>query len=146
MNDFNVLQSAVSILKATGRFQSIRLGRLEQPIANPTGAHVIIQRVGFHHDIRQGAMDTLERRVRFRIDLRYYNPDPSTRSERIIGLEASIFNSLNNVSIGGMTIPARTTVEAGLDNLKEDLQPGMSQVMIDGYFAYAVDPTDGLTT
>lgn len=91
-------------------------------------------------------MDTLERRVRYRIDLRVYHPNVTTRAERLILLEATIFNNLNNSNLGGLVIPSRSTVESGTENVKEDLQTGLSQVIIDGYFAYAVDPTGSLST
>jgi hypothetical protein len=146
MNDANVFLSIVTIVKATNRFQSVRWGRLESPLSNPTGGHVIIQRLSWAHDVRQATMDTLERRVRFRIDLRQYHPDVTTRNERIIISESLLFNILNNTSLGGLVIPARTTVEAGTDNVREDLQPGLSQVMMDGYFSYRVDPVGGLTS
>lgn len=146
MNDASVFQSMVNIIKATNKFQSVRWGRLESPLTNPTGGHVIVQRLSWSHDNRQSTMDTLERRVRFRIDLRHYHPDVPTRNERIISSEANIFNVLNNSSLNGLVIPARTTVESGTDNVREDLQPGLSQVMMDGYFSYPIDPSGGLTT
>lgn len=145
VNDSIAFRKIVDILKGTGRFQSVRWGRLEEPISNPTGGHAIIQRLGWNHNTRDAAMDTLERRVRYRIDLRYYNPDVPTRGDRIIILEAVIFNNLNNSNLGGLVTPARSTVETAVDNIKEDLQPGLSQVMIDGYFTYSIDPTGGLT-
>jgi hypothetical protein len=144
VNDTVVFQSMMNIVKATNQFQSVRWGRLESPLANPTGGHVILQRLSWAHDHRQAAMDTLERRVRFRVDLRYYHPDVPTRNERIITCESVIFNILNNSSLGGLVIPVRTTVETGTDNVKEDLQPGLSQVMMDGYFSYSIDPSGGL--
>lgn len=146
VNDADVFKKIAEILKGTGRFQSVRWGRLEEPISNPTGGHAIIQRLSWRHDLRRANTDTLERAVRFRIDLRYYHPDVAARGERMISLEATIFNNLNNSSISGLVIPGRSTVETGADNIKEDLQPGLSQVMIDGNFSYAVDPTGGLST
>jgi hypothetical protein len=146
MNDVAALQEILNIIKATNRFQSVRWGRLESPLTNPTGGHVIVQRLSWSHDNRQATMDTLERRVRFRIDLRYYHPDVLTRNARIISSEALIFNVLNNSSLNGLVTPARTTVEVGTDNIREDLQPGLSQVMIDGYFSYSIDPSGGLST
>jgi hypothetical protein len=145
MNDSIVFQSIMNIIKATNRFQSVRWGRLESPLTNPTGGHVIVQRLSWSHDNRQATMDTLERRVRFRIDLRYYHPDVLIRNERIISSEAIIFNVLNNSSLNGLVTPARTTVEAGTDNVKEDLQSGLSQVMMEGHFSYSIDPSGGLT-
>lgn len=141
MQDEKVFDYIVSVLKATGKFRHVSWG--DPGVSLPSdGASVVFQRFEFATDERFAAADFDERRVTYRATLSYRNPNPDLRKRRLLNYEGIIINSLHHKRLADLTMPRKTTVARGRDDLKQP--EGTAAVVIEGVFTYAVPPMDAM--
>jgi hypothetical protein len=145
--DRDILEAAHDLLAATGEFDGVYLTGLPEEKGRPSGHRNACALAVLDWDDTSFAEDqsqtAITRKVRWAVTLMARREDPDARDRELDRLAQVAMNTLDGVSLAGLTFPAQTKLKKGR---YEKPAPPERRLTVTGEFAYLVTGYGGHAT
>lgn len=132
-----VFDAMVVMIRETNYFDPVEWNS-RQVMLSGEGNSALIFRAGFDHDLARSTLSDMDRVILFGIMIETNGPNEDERKRKHLLHEGIIINLFHGQPIQRLTIPGRTHILRGRDDL--NAPDTTSRVTLEGYFTYRVEP------